>query len=40
MVWPISQGRLSEALDEKENIIISESVICYILPPQLRNISL
>ena len=40
MVRPVSQGGLSEARDRNNNIVISDYVLCYILPPNLRNISL
>ena len=42
MLRPLPRVGLSEAQDRKNNITISESVLCYNPPPplQLRNMSL
>ena len=39
MVSPLDEGRLREARDSDNNIIISDSTLRTILPPQLKNMS-
>ena len=40
MVWPVSQGGLSESWDRKNNIITSDYFLCYFITPHIRNILL
>ena len=39
MVSPTEEGGLEEARDEDNNIIISDSTLLNILPPQLKNMT-
>ena len=40
MVQTFSQGGLSEESDKNNSIIICDSVLCYIIPPELKKIYL
>ena len=39
MVIPTEEGGLKESIDAEDNIIISYSTLCNILPPQLKNMT-
>ena len=39
MMSPLEEGELKEAIYAENNIIISPSTLCKVLPPHLKNMS-